>query len=231
MEQLLFYRYLDFQREQFSDIGEKIKRIPIHIRVLFSVAIISMVVCIYTLMRCSNRWISVLVVILELVCAFACSIFTEKYCIKNSKTQMERYWEYCVKLKAVLADANIHTLVDIAEMKVRLEKQVQDMRTARHDTNAFIGKLAEIMAVPVILSIITTCIGKMDNIGEMVAVVMVILSAAGAIFATVLVGFNFFRFPHKQKMEQMIAFCDDLQGVLDLERFGTDVHNRNSDEK
>jgi hypothetical protein len=166
-----------------------------------------------------------------LILAIASYWAIENYSIQNSQKQMERYWEYCTELKKDLTATNIHTREEIEEMKKRILNRVQNMKAERQVTNASLVKLGEIVAIPVVLAIITTGVNQMNDVGEMVALVTNILLVSGLSVATGFSLLNLFRFPQKRKIEQMNEFCEDLQGVLDLERFGTDVNNQNSDEK
>jgi hypothetical protein len=231
MEQLLFYHYRNFQRKQLSKLGKKWKRIPGTIIVLFVAVFASMVVGIGSLFLATNRWISVNAVVCEMVFALVFHWSIENYSITNSQKQMDRYWEYCTKLKNVLSEANVHTKEDIVEMMGRLEKKIQEIKADRQAGNAVLMKLGEIIAIPVILAIITTSIEKMTKTEEMIEFVTNLLLAAGILFATIFAAYELFRFPIKHKMEQMIEFYEDLQGVLDLERFGTDLNNEESAEK
>ena len=219
MEQLLFYHYRNFQRKLLATFGEKLKRIPVLILLLFVAVVASIVIGLISLFWGLNMRFSIIAVVSEVVFALAFYAAVENYSIKNSRKQMERYWEYCTQLKNNLADVGVYSQQDIEEIKGRLEKQAQQMRDERRASNAFWGKLGEITAVPVILSIITAAINQRDNIGEMLAMVILVLLAAGVLFATVVCIVGLVRFPKKNKLEQMMEFIDDLQGVLDLERF------------
>ena len=231
MEQLLIYRSLDFQRQQFSQLGVKLKRIPFCIMALFAAVIVSTIFSPIALLSSWDRWIGIAAVVAGIIFALALSVSVENFCIKNSQKHMSRYWEYCSQLKDALSKANIHSREDIIEIRERLEKQIQNMHAERQASNAFYGKIAEIFAIPVILSIITTCIGQRNDIGEMVSIVVSILLAAGVLFSLWLLIRSVLRFPKKLRLEQITEFCNDLQGILDLERFGTSIAAADSTEK
>lgn len=219
MEQLILYAYQNFQREQFSGLNIKIKRIPIHLVVLFFSAVFCLVATLLPLLVGWNRWISVVALILELACSLGFSLSIENYYIKNCWDQMDRYWEYCASLKKSLANANVYTSDDIQELNERIEKHVLVIKEAHQASNSFWGKLGEIIAVPVLLGIITTAISQGENLAEMVADISLILLAAGMLLGILLLVRSVIRFPQKRKIELMCELCDDLQGILDMERF------------
>lgn len=231
MEQLLLYRYLDFRRKQSAQPGDKLKRIPFRIGALFVAVFVSTIFSPTALLSSWDRWIGIAAVLCEIVLAIVLAIEVERFCITNSHAHMQRYWEYCSQLKDALSEANIHSREDITEIRERLEKQIQSMHAERQASNTFYGKIAEIFAIPVILSIITTCIGQRNDIGEMVSLVISILLAAGMLFSLWLLIRSALRFPKKLRLEQMTEFCNDLQGVLDLERFGTAITAADSTQK
>lgn len=219
MEQLILYAYQNFQREQFSGLNLKIKRIPIHLTVLFFTAFVCLVVTLLPLCFGWSRWISVGALFFELACSLAFSLSIENFYIKNCRDQMDRYWEYCTSLQKSLTKANIHTREDILELKERLEKRILAIQEEHRTSNAFWVKLGEIIAVPVLLSIITTAISQREKLAEMVADVSLILLAAGILMGLLLLIRGLSRFPQNRKLALMCELCDDLQGILDMERF------------
>lgn len=223
MEQLCLYIYLKFQREFSPKFWEAIKRIPWRIQLLVWGSIGGCITGIYAWCSGQEYWVTIVALSFEAICSAAVYYSVEKYQIKNSEDIMDHYWEYCTGLQEALRQVHLCSREDIEELKARLEKHIHLMTDQERASKAHLEKWLEVLAVPVVLSIMTTIIENHENFTEMIAGMVVLFLAIIVLGAPLVIISSLMKFPQKRKMEQMIEFCGDLQGVLDLERFGTSL--------
>ena len=218
MEILLFYDYLNYQagRKSFKKV---LFRIPFYPMIFLVISVSSLIIALFH----KAQTIKIIAIIVEIIFCWLTEYSIEKFQIKNSKVRISDYYKYCWELKKWLQNNSIKNCEDIKEIKKRIENHIGVYKEEQKALSNRNDKWFQVLVVPITILIITYMVNQsisiIEKTGNIVSVLLVFAFFYGSISAIN----NASRFLKNQKVEQMEFFATDLQGVLDLDRFGIKI--------
>lgn len=227
MTETMFNRYLLYQKEKNATIWRKLLKLPWRIWIVLLLTVAAILISIIMLfLPCAQPflWISSIVEIILIVLFY---LVTERFQITSSKETLERLQNYYKELAGWLGENGYGTNEAIRILYNRVAEYVGKEEGKRKEREATVEKWLQTLAVPVILSVISTVISGQSNLEIMINVVMIIM----AVFITCCsIGWvikGILEFPQKRRLEQMKWFMEDLQDILDIEENGIMIkHNK-----
>ncbi|MEA5012171.1 MAG: hypothetical protein VB100_10695 [Angelakisella sp.] len=218
MEELLFYNYLNYQKEHKEHLGVILFQLPRPPLYFCAIAVFASFVAFFSLMK-DELPVAVIAVLIEIFSNFLLDYTLENFKIKRCKERISNYQQNCQELKEwLLSNFVIHTK-DIYEIKNRLEQHIITYKEEQKALTEQIYRWLQMFVVPVTILIITYTINQSFSMAEKTAYIISALIILGIIYGFIYSLRNILRFMRQRKVEQMQYFVEDLQGILDLDIF------------
>ena len=218
MDQLLFYHYLNYQKNRYPSFFKKVSHFPLHIRFFLFITLAASVMSIgfYFSKHIIESLISIAI---AFICCECLSRFVESYRIKTSTQGMAQRIEDWKALRNWLNANFIKDIASILIIKQRIEKTILELKAKQQESNLRLETRIQTLAVPVVLAIITAVINQKNALETMLAMITLIILVCILIYMVICIIRNIYWFNLSQKITKMMAFAEDLQGVLDLDQF------------
>lgn len=227
MEDEMLYRYLKYQKAHNLSIWKKFMRLPL-IGLIFLA--ISLGVVVFFIVASIHSEINGFVWIAILIEAITCVIlyyYTERYLVDNSDYIVEKNKGYYRDLLNWLEECNFRSDKAILLLLKRINDRMSEVKIEHKEQNNHIEKWIQIIAVPIVLSIITTIITKQEDVSYMITIVTNIVISFVTVCFLFMKFWTLSRIPEKNELKQMKCFADDLQYILDMHT----IENINKEEK
>lgn len=232
MDQLLFYHYLNYQKEHNPSFAKRLRQLPKIACVLFFVTIVSAIIGMVWLFR-GTTGKALIAIGAELACSEIFYHYMESYKIKTSKQRLVQHIGYWYDLRNWLKENAIQEYAAIETIRERITASVNDVKSERKEAGQRFDKWMQTLAIPVVLAIITSVVNQTNAFEEKLANIFTIILVFALICGLIRCWQNIKWFDRSQKAAQMTYFAEDLQGVLDLDNFGLSRDNidTNTDKK
>ena len=168
--------------------------------------------------------IELIAIVIEILSCWALEYSLEKYKISNSKVRISEYSARWLELKKWLISNSIEDKEDICEIKKRIENHIVTYKEEQKVLTERIDKWLQMLVIPLTILIITYAINQTVSVKEKTSYVISTLLIFVLLYGLICIIKNASRFIKKQRIEQMIYFVADLQGVLDLDTFGVKMN-------
>lgn len=219
MEELIFYQYLEYQKSHSTPFTQRLFNLPPIALLLFFGTLGSAAIGVWLLCISRQGW-ATLAAIIEFALCFGFELYIEHFQIIHSKTKTERRFVEWYQLRDWLTETPGSDATRIAEIKERLELRVKTEQATKKALWEHLEKWIQLLAFPLVLVIATKSINEQDSMAPSVAIAITILIVCGIIYFLIKLLVNTLDFPKTWRLKQMALFAEDLQGVLDLDRFG-----------
>lgn len=220
MDEILFYNYLNYQKEQNLPLSKKLLKTPTIMKIFIIISILA--VATYTVfyfspeLKTYSTIVSFIASVVEALICIALYVYIERYQIKNSSCALEKRLNYCKKLSLWLSD-NMSLTDDAIELLYkRLIEQINAQNADHKEQNNRVDKWIQVLVIPVILSIISSLISKQTDFSDMMTVTISLMFIILMIYFFIWIVRCILWFPTKRKNEQMKFFANDLQDIMDL---------------
>lgn len=218
MEEVLFYRYLSYQKTRKGPLKNRILNLPRIPLCFFCLSLVFIIIALAALIY-NEQAATIMAVVLELIFCFALEYSIEKYKIHYSEKGIKEFCSYCFDLKAWAISNSFNCTKNIAEIKDRIEKRVAVYKKEQEMFTAQIDKWLQMIIVPIVILAITYIINQSIPRVEKISSCINILMFLGLIFGFVSMMKNASGFVQRHKAEQMEYFAKDLQAILDLDTY------------
>lgn len=216
MDEIVFYSYLEFQKNYRIPIWKRICKIPVSAFIVICIALLSIICSITFSLIPSTKGYAWIALICEVVTSLVLYVYTEQYQIKNSASSLNEYRNYCTELAKWLELQSITTKDDLKILQQRLSERIERNSNEHKEQRARIDKWMQVLAIPIVLSIISGIIASRTDLSEIFQTVFIIVFVFSMIYCMISIFNNVRWFPTKKKYAQMQRFIDDLQAILDM---------------
>ena len=219
METYLYYSYLKFRQDRKKSIRLVIKSIPWWIWLPLLMGIFGTVTFCVTYQNEHGELWRKLMMLVSLACFYFVGIGVETIQIRDSRERLENFWVYIHKVREFLEGSGIRTSEDIAQIKIRIDQKLETLRSNQQVLRERDEKWVQTLAIPVVLTMISPVVNNSGDLTTMVSNCVSILIVFSLLIIVVSVGAITMRSFPRREIENLECFSEDLQGVLDLERF------------
>lgn len=220
MERKYLYCYLEFQKIENRRYWKRLMNIPWYIIVPLAVSVVLISVSFILVFVPQTKGIASVLEIISLILSFVSYYLSDRYIVSNSASTFDEYVKSRERLNRWFTTVHIESDEDKKLLISRLKDYVSKKESDQKAISEKWDKWLQTIAVPVVLSIITTVITKQNNVSEMLATILVVLLIAGTFYGVIYIIRNVCRLPAKKEINQMQCFIDDLQSTLDMKRLG-----------
>ena len=218
MDELLFYRYLNFQKEHTTPISKRLFKLPpIFLALSFGV-LVSAITGIWLLCIGKQGW-AILAAVCECVCCLGSEFYMQRFQIVHSKTNTEKQLIAWQHLSEWLSETPASDNAKITEIKDRIEQRIAKERAVKKESLDRLEKWVQLLALPLVLVIATKAINLQPEIVPAIAIATAIFIVCVILYGLLKLVIGILELPQSWQLKQMDFFAEDLQGVLDLERF------------
>lgn len=219
MEELLFYQYLEHQKTHVPNFKKRFLTLPPTTKLLCLGTFVSAIIGIILLFKGTGGW-AAFFVLLECTCSLSCEAYMEHFKTVRSKARSDERFAEWYQLKDWLAKTPVSDADKISEIKGRVEQLVEDETSYRLKKSEQIEKWIQCLVFPLVLVIGQKIINEQTNISVYIAVALTIFTVCGILYGLVKLGTTIWSLTQILRLRQLSFFAEDLQGVLDLDRFG-----------
>lgn len=187
---------------------------------LFSMLFILFVLTILAFYKCVDPNVIYTPMILEIITGIVSYIYTSRYEIDQSYSNLQHYKKYCDELYEMLSHNHISSYSFICEVINRLERKIEILNKKIESIHGRVNKLMEMLIIPLSLSIIGTFLDNQDDKQSIVMYVFTILVGVGFIYI-ILAGSVYLisNLTIKKQQEKYMQLANDLQSIVDFEIF------------
>ena len=218
MDQLLFYHYLNYRKSLYRSRLEEVLNLPWFAYLSFFLTIISAVFALIFLLNKAYP-MSFLALIMEIAGSECFTRYMDFYRIKTSKNTLDLRIEEWGALRNWLSDNHIQDNASILTIKQRIQESIAESKTAKQESTLRFDKWTQTLIIPVILAMITAATRQTDTIEKTIPTIFVILFMFLFIYGLLHFIHSIRWYDNSRKIAKMMAFAEDLQGVLDLDQF------------
>lgn len=217
MENYILYSYLKWHKDNKKSTIKEVLKLPIVAKILLLILVLSLVIgSIMAFMNNEYTWIPILI---ETITCIISYFYTERFQIKNSMDNYEKYKKYCLDLYGWLNTFSIRTKDDIFEIKKRIELNYQQMQSDIEKKRQRIDKWMQILIIPIVLAIVNNLIDKQTDINKLLEYITSLVFLVAVAYVSIYSIITIINIFTQQRIKQFQNLADDLQGVIDI-KFG-----------
>lgn len=219
MEELLFYQYLEHQKNHAPNFTKQFLKLPFPAKFLFIGTFASVGVGIHMLLNGADVWAAAFV-ILECICSLSFEAYMEHFKTVRSKVRADERFKEWYRLKDWLVTTPASDVSKILEIRDRIKQLIESETSHRRKKSEQIEKWIQLFAFPLLLVIAQKIINVQTDISVDIAVALTIFTVCGMLYGLAKIGMTIWNLTQILRLQQLVFFAEDLQGVLDLEQFG-----------
>lgn len=216
MLNLILKVYMNYKKENFKEIWERFRQLPIHIIALFIVILISAVLSFVAQAISANSILCWILMAVELGSTIVLGFYSEKRSVDNSTENMNEYINECQMLyKEVFQNyfkskEQLNILLDrandeIAKLQIKIDKKYDDLK-----------KINQILIIPIILAIIKALWDSTSNISVLMETSLIAIMIYLTIYAVTIAAIALINYDIVRQKDKLQSFVDDLQGIIDV---------------
>lgn len=216
MLNLILKVYMNYKKENFKEVWERFRQLPIHIIALFIVILISAVLSFVAQAISANSILCWILMAVELGSTIVLGFYSEKRSVDNSTENMNEYINECQMLyKEVFQNyfkskEKLNILLDrandeIAKLQIKIDKKYDDLK-----------KLNQILIIPIILAIIKALWDSTSNISVLMETSLIAIMIYLTIYAVTIAAIALINYDIVRQKDKLQSFVDDLQGIIDV---------------
>lgn len=207
---------MNYKKENFKEVWERFRQLPIHIIALFIVILISAVLSFVAQAISANSILCWILMAVELGSTIVLGFYSEKRSVDNSTENMNEYINECQMLyKEVFQNyfkskEKLNILLDrandeIAKLQIKIDKKYDDLK-----------KLNQILIIPIILAIIKALWDSTSNISVLMETSLIAIMIYLTIYAVTIAAIALINYDIVRQKDKLQSFVDDLQGIIDV---------------
>lgn len=216
MLNLILKVYMNYKKENFKEVWERFRQLPIHIIALFIVILISAVLSFVAQAISANSILCWILMAVELGSTIVLGFYSEKRSVDNSTENMNEYINECQMLyKEVFQNyfkskEQLNILLDrandeIAKLQIKIDKKYDDLK-----------KINQILIIPIILAIIKALWDSTSNISVLMEKSLIAIMIYLTIYAVTIAAIALINYDIVRQKDKLQSFVDDLQGIIDV---------------
>lgn len=216
MLNLILKVYMNYKKENFKEVWERFRQLPIHIIALFIVILISAVLSFAAQAISANSILCWILMAVELGSTIVLGFYSEKRSVDNSTENMNEYINECQMLyKEVFQNyfkskEQLNILLDrandeIAKLQIKIDKKYDDLK-----------KINQILIIPIILAIIKALWDSTSNISVLMETSLIAIMIYLTIYAVTIAAIALINYDIVRQKDKLQSFVDDLQGIIDV---------------
>ena len=216
MLNLILKVYMNYKKENFKEVWERFRQLPIHIIALFIVILISAVLSFVAQAISANSILCWILMAVELGSTIVLGFSSEKHSVDNSTENMNEYINDCqILYKEVFQNyfkskEKLNILLDrandeIAKLQIKIDKKYDDLK-----------KLNQILIIPIILAIIKALWDSTSNISVLMETSLIAIMIYLTIYAVTIAAIALINYDIVRQKDKLQSFVDDLQGIIDV---------------
>lgn len=216
MLNLILKVYMNYKKENFKEVWERFRQLPIHIIALFIVILISAVLSFAAQAISANSILCWILMAVELGSTIVLGFYSEKRSVDNSTENMNEYINDCqILYKEVFQNyfkskEKLNILLDrandeIAKLQIKIDKKYDDLK-----------KLNQILIIPIILAIIKALWDSTSNISVLMETSLIAIMIYLTIYAVTIAAIALINYDIVRQKDKLQSFVDDLQGIIDV---------------
>lgn len=223
MENYILNCYLKWLKQRNGTIFKQLSKLTMTANVLiillFSMLFILFVLTILAFYKCVDPNVIYTPMILEIITGIVSYIYTSRYEIDQSYSNLQHYKKYCDELYEMLSHNHISSYSFICEVINRLERKIEILNKKIESIHGRVNKLMEMLIIPLSLSIIGTFLDNQDDKQSIVMYVFTILVGVGFIYI-ILAGSVYLisNLTIKKQQEKYMQLANDLQSIVDFRK-------------
>lgn len=207
---------MNYKKENFKEVWERFRQLPIHIIALFIVILISAVLSFVAQAISANSILCWILMAVELGSTIVLGFYSEKRSVDNSTENMNEYINECQMLyKEVFQNyfkskEQLNILLDrandeIAKLQIKIDKKYDDLK-----------KINQILIIPIILAIIKALWDSTSNISVLMETSLIAIMIYLTIYAVTIAAIALINYDIVRQKDKLQSFVDDLQGIIDV---------------
>ena len=227
MEEYILNYYKKWINEQKGSIAQQLSRLTktanfLLISLFATLAVLIIIFALAAFKVIAEPWIFV-PVLLEIIISIASYVYTSKHDIEHSEDELDKYKEHCRKLSIELKTKHITSRVFIQEIIDRYRNLISESnRTIERNQDNTI-KVMQILIIPFSLEVMKVFINRQPNVLEVIETGLTFLMVIALIYVfAVFTVYMYSTLTIKKRINDYKQIVNDLQGVIDLEKFDSD---------
>lgn len=227
MEEYILNYYKKWINEQKGSIAQQLSRLTktanfLLISLFATLAVLIIIFALAAFKVIAEPWIFV-PVLLEIIISIASYVYTSKHDIEHSEDELDKYKEHCRKLSIELKTKHITSRVFIQEIIDRYRNLISESnRTIERNQDNTI-KVMQILIIPFSLEVMKVFINRQPNVLEVIETGLTFLMVIALIYVfAVFTVYMYSTLTIKKRLNDYKQIVNDLQGVIDLEKFDSD---------
>ena len=226
MEEYILNYYKKWLNEQKGSIVQqfsKLTKIANFLIISLIVALVALIVMFFlaVLKVIDEAWVFV-PVLLEIIISVASYVYTCKHEIEHSEDKIDNYVRHCQELSDKLKEIKITNHTFIQEIIDRYQKLINEYDRTIERNQDRTDKVMQILIIPVSLEVLEVFLNISSNAQEalelgstfIMVITIICLIAAGL--------FYMYNSLIKKRQNDYKQIVNDLQGVIDLDKFDPD---------
>lgn len=220
MDTYLYYSYLKFRHDNQKPFRAILKSIPWWIWILLATSLISLGTGVALSQTALPKVCYKVLTIFSLCSLGLLNIGIEFIQIADGDKRYINYWARIKDVQRFLLQKGISSPEDITEIKHRAEQRLAQRKLELKALRESDEKWMQTLAIPVVLLILTTVVEKSGELNNMIASAITLFLFSGVVSLLVFLVVTTMRYMRTWEISNLSLYIDDLQGVLDLSRFG-----------
>lgn len=215
MERILFNCYLNWLKEQNSDLFKRLLKLPIPAKILMVLLIGSLIAII--ILALFNIKFVIIPFLIEIIVCLSTSLYTDHYGIKNSIQELNNYKMHCSSFKEMLLSMDLSiSEVFCNNLKTRYIEIVTANNRKVENNRITLGKWVKALLVPVVLAVFGLVISPETNYETTLELGITIMCFFVVLFFAVFIVIEIINLYLKSINSKYQPLIDDLQGLIDF---------------
>lgn len=217
MDLLLLYSYLKYRKGNDDSTFKKIMQIPYFAIIMFAILVICVLTSLVFLFAVPNVLIMYIPLVIEIICAIVLYFYTEHMQVKMSDVNMSIYIERCKDTYQWLKSQTVIDKSRIQDYRTRLIARIDKNEKAITDRKRRIDKWMQTLLIPITLAIYSALVREQTDFNLIMSYALAFTAFIITIYVLFICLINFRSIIEKREINQIQAFVDDLQGVIDTQ--------------
>lgn len=221
METYLYYSYLKFRHDNQKPVCVIMKCIPWWVWVLLASSLAGLGIGVALSQTDAPKMWYKIAMILSICSLGLLNVGIEYIQIADGDKRYKNYWTRIKGVQDFLLQKGISSQEDVTEIKSRAEQRLAQRKLELKALRESDEKCLQTLAIPVLLLILTTMVEKSGELNDMISSAITIFLFSGVLSLLVFLVVTTMRYMRTWEISNLSLYVDDLQGVLDLPRFGS----------
>ena len=207
--------YQKNKSENSQMLLSRIKRLPIYVKILFSILLLSAILSIVSQFFLDNSILCWIAMAIELVSTIVLAFVSEKFFIDNSKDNMDEYIRECCNMYENVFQEYLKTEEQITILLERVNNEIAAIQNKINQRYDELMKINQILIAPIILVIIKALWDSTLDVFMFIETSLFAIAIYLTVYAIVIAVIKLLNYDIAWQKYNLQSFADDLQGVND----------------